>query len=208
MKKVLLVIVLVLGGAWAAISIIVQVEGAYVHEELGTGKGARGKALILYHPSRDAHFAEDLTLALAQGLSESGFAVSRATMTAKTPAHPEGYAIVAVVSNTYYSAPDKPTMHYLERARFDGMTAIGLIGGAGSTARAERLLDEALHHTNARVLGTRHFWIMRPNDEKRMAEPNRDVARDLARRFGAETGAAMPTIPLGGDRSLAAGAPR
>ena len=60
------------------------------------------------------------------------------------------------------------------------------MGGAGSTERSEKILDEALHRTNATVLATRSFWTMRPNDESRVKEPNRDVAQDLARRFGVE----------------------
>lgn len=191
MKRILLSVLFVLFVALGIITIIVQREGEYVQENLGSGTGPRGKALILFHPSRDARFADELTLALAAGLSQVGLGVTRETMTSETPGHPEGYALIVVVSNTYYSAPDMPTMHYLARARFDGIPAIGVIGGAGTTGRAQRLLDEALRHTNARVLGTRAYWLWRPNDESRMNVPNRQVARELATRFAAESGATV-----------------
>lgn len=65
---------------------------------------------------------------------------------------------------------------------------VGLIGGAGSTDRSERVLGEALRATGATVLGIRSFWLWRPNDKSRMNEPNRGVARDMARQFGVKYG--------------------
>jgi hypothetical protein len=191
-KKILLFAACALIAGWGAISFVVQLEGPYRQEEIGSAAHPRGKALILYHPSRDAHFAEDLSSAVAQGLVDGGYAVTLETMTSRTPARPEGFDIVAVVSNTYYGAPDLPTTRYLKRARFDGMLALGLMGGAGSTDRSQKILDEALHRTNATVLATRSFWTMRPNDESRMKEPNRDVATDLARQFARQATHAAP----------------
>jgi hypothetical protein len=115
--------------------------------------------------------------------------VERATITRSTPPHLEGYAIVAVVSNTYYWTPDLPTLRYLRRARLGGRMAIGLMGGAGSTERAERLLAESLRQTGAESVETRSFWLWRPNDEARTNESNREVAMELAELFGYEVGA-------------------
>ena len=168
------------------VTLVMEAEGKYVHEDLD-GAGTP-RALILYHPSRDAHFSDDLTLALAEGLRTAGFRVERAILTRETPARPEGFGLIAVVCNTYWWTPDLPTLRYLKRARLDSVPVVGLIGGAGSTTRAERLLDQALHGTGATVIGTRSFWLLRPNDETRMKEPNRKVARDLARDFGLQSG--------------------
>lgn len=183
MKTVAAALAVLLAVGVLAVSVIVQLEADYAIQELGGPGPAR--ALILYHPSRDAGFSQDLSTALAGGLRASGFAVARATLTAETPARPDGYGLVAVVSNTYYWAPDLPTLHYLRRARLDGIPAVGLIGGAGATGRSERLLREALRNAGATVLETRSFWLWRPNDEERLDEPNRVVALDLARRLGA-----------------------
>ena len=172
----------------AILSIVVERESQYVLEALGGGSG-KGRALVLYHPSRDARFSDDLSLAFAQGLMAAGFTVDRATLTSKTPPHPEGYAVIGVVSNTYYWTPDLPTLHYLRRARLDGTALVGLIGGAGSTGRAQRVLDQALRATGGTVLQTRSFWLWRPNDEARPDEANRQVALDLAKQLGIESGA-------------------
>lgn len=185
MKPIVLGLGLALVVGLLVLGVVVEREGPYVFEALGPGAGA-GRALVLYHPSRDAHFSDDLSLALAQGLMQAGLAVDRATLTANTPAHPAGYAIVGVVSNTYYWTPDLPTLRYLRRAQFDSTLVVGLIGGAGATGRSRQLLDRALRASGGTVLTTRAFWLWRPNDETRMGEPNRVVALDLARKLGRE----------------------
>jgi hypothetical protein len=195
LKRIALVLVLVLLAGWIGISVIVELDGAYIHEELGGG--SRGRALVLFHPSRDAHFSDDISMALVEGFKAAGLTVERATLTRETPAHPAGYAIIGVVSNTYYWTPDLPTLRYLERARLDGVQVIGVIGGAGSTGRSQRLLDEALRRTGATVLQTRSFWLWRPNDESRIDQPNRGVALQLAREFGLQSATtAMADVPV------------
>jgi hypothetical protein len=186
MKMVATGVGVVLLAALLAISIVVEREADYALEHLGGGDQAR--ALVLYHPSRDAHFSDDLSRALCDGLKEAGLSVDRATVTRLTPGEPRGYALIAVVSNTYYWTPDIPTLRYLRRARFETIPVIGLIGGAGATSRSQRMLDAALRRTGGQVLETRSFWILRPNDEARLHEPNRQVAMELARQFGATTG--------------------
>jgi hypothetical protein len=37
-------------------------------------------------------------------------------MTGETPVRPQGYAVVAVVNNTFWAAPDWATQRYLRRA--------------------------------------------------------------------------------------------
>lgn len=185
MKMMVIVIGLVLLSSLIVVSVIVEIEGDYTLQVLG-GAG-KVRALILFHPSRDAHFSDDLSIALADGLKAAGFAVERATLTSKTPAEPKGYALIGVVSNTFYSTPDLPTLRYLDRARLEGIPVVGLIGGAGSTGRSQRILDEALRKTGANVIRTRSFWLWRPNDESRLNEPNRDVALQLAKQFGLDS---------------------
>jgi hypothetical protein len=172
-----------------AVTVWVQRESGYRVDHLSDGGGMR--ALVLYHPSRDAAFSDDLSLAVAEGLAAAGLAVDRATLTSLTPERPGGYAIVAVVSNTYYWAPDRPTLRYLRRARLEGTPVLGIIGGAGSTRRSERLLEAALEGAGATVLGTRSYWLLRPNDDTRTDESNRDVALELARQFARDAVAAL-----------------
>jgi hypothetical protein len=188
MLKIVLGILLLLAVGAVAITIFVEREADYHLEPLG-GAGPL-KALILYHPSRDAHFSDQLSLSVAQGLKSIGFSVDRATMTEKTLATPVNYAFVAVISNTFWGTPDRPTLHYLARAKLNGIPAIGLMGGAGSTDKSQKLLDEALRRTGASPVHTRSYWTKRPNDEKRIKEANRMVAQQMAKEFAVESGKA------------------
>jgi hypothetical protein len=114
--------------ALAAVTVFVEVEADYWLESLG-GAG-KARALVLFHPSRDTQFSDDLSLAFADGLKATGFSVDRATLTRDTSEAPKGHALIAVVSNTYWWTPDVPTLRYRARARLEGIPTIGSIGGA------------------------------------------------------------------------------
>jgi hypothetical protein len=189
MKRIAIVIILLLVVSLIALTLFVEAEAPYKTESLG-GEGSL-RALILFHPSREARFGDDLSLALAEGLKSTGLTVQRSTMTRDTPQEPKEFALIAVVSNTYWWAPDLPTQNYLARARLEGIPAIGLIGGAGATERSQRVLEEGLRATGAKMIQSRSFWLFRPNDEARIKEPNRAVAMEMAKQFGVDTGRAV-----------------
>lgn len=193
LKMILFVVLgLVLCGV-AIVTFVVEREADYSLQSLG-GEG-EPKALILYHPSRDAHFTDDLSLALADGLKAAGYSVDRATLTGVTPDQPKGYRLLVVVSNTFFWTPDLPTLRYLKRARLGHLPTLGVIAGAGATTRSQEMLERSLSGSGAQVIGTRAFWTARPNDEHRMGEPNRDVALQLARQLALSTGKAELVRP-------------
>jgi hypothetical protein len=92
------------------------------------------------------------------------------------------------VSNTFFWTPDLPTLRYLKRARLDGIQTVGIITGAGSTTRSQRILERSLSGSGATLIGMRALWLLRPNDEHRLTEPNRAVALQLARQLGFAAG--------------------
>lgn len=160
------------------VSILVQIPSSPNLESLGGGNKA--KALILYHPSRDAHFTDDLSIAIANGLKSAGFSVDRTTLNLSTDNSPNEYSLIVIVSNTYYWTPDLPTLWYLRRANLKGVNVLAVIAGAGSTDRAKRLLEDSLQASGANIVASRAYWLLRPNDESRMSEPNRSVALEKA----------------------------
>lgn len=190
MKRIALALLAVALVGGSIVTIVVEREAAYRIEPIAAA-GRLGSALVLYHPSRDAHFSDDLSLAVARGLGEAGWRVDRETLTSETPGQPREYQLVIVVSNTYFQMPDRPTLRWLARAKLDGIPTIGMIGGLGATGRSERVLGEALRATGAQVLGTQSYWIMRPNDERRLKEPNRRVALDRAAAFAHKAAAVV-----------------
>jgi hypothetical protein len=179
----------------AIVTVVVEWEASYTLQSLGGND--EPKALILYHPSRDAHFTDDLSLAVAHGLKAAGYSVDRATLTGSTPDQPKGYQLLVVVSNTFFWTPDLPTLRYLKRARLDRLPTVGVIAGGGSTNRSQQMLERSLSDSGASLIAMRAFWTLRPNDEQRLAEPNREVALQLARQLGfaAGTGGLAPLSP-------------
>lgn len=184
-----------------AVTFHVEREAPYSSEVLA--RGASGRALVLYHPSRDAHFSDELSLALARGFEDAKLTVERRTMTGSTPATADEFAVIVVVSNTFYGQPDWPTKRYLKRARFEGIPTIGIMAGAGSTQRAQAILAEALQGTGADLRAVHSLWTLRPNDPARPDGNNRQIAANMARKFAFELGqqvtaakTAMPAVPL------------
>lgn len=185
-KWVVLTLVAIVLISVAVVTLWVEREAAFRKERL-IAEG-RAKALILYHPSRDAHFSDDLTMALARGFQEQNFAVERWTMTSQTPPDPTGFALIAVVSNTFYGAPDWPTQAYLERARLAEQPVIAIIAGSGTTQRAQLSLAKMIKATGARLLEIRPLWTTRPNDPARASGSNRQIAMDIAQAMAREAG--------------------
>lgn len=169
----------------ATIASYVQTESDYSTQVYADDRFKR--ALVLYHPSRDARFSDELSLAFTGGLLTAGFTVERATISSDTPVSMMGYDIVAIVSNTYFWQPDMPTKRYLSRVDFNGVKAVGLVAGAGSTTRAARLLQEWMKRSNADLLSVKEFWILRPNNESPTNKSNWEVAMDKAYTLGVMT---------------------
>jgi len=192
-KMILLAVAGLLFCGLAIVTVVVEREADYSLQSLGREGGP--KALILYHPSRDAHFTDELSAAVAEGLKAAGYSVDLATLTGMTPDQPKGYRLLVVVSNTYFWTPDLPTLRYLKRARIDHLPTLGVIAGAGATGRSHRVLERALSGSGAAVIGMRAFWTARPNDEHRLTEPNRVVALQLARQLGFATGKDQLVLP-------------
>lgn len=170
----------------AAVTLWVEREAEFRKERLSTQ--GRAKALILYHPSRDAHFSDDLTMALARGFQEDDLTVERWTMTSETPPDPSGFVVVAVVSNTFYGAPDWPTRAYLKRASLTDQPVIAIMAGSGTTQRAHISLAKALEVTGAHLLEIRSLWTTRPNDPTQASGNNRQIAMDIAQAMARRAG--------------------
>ena len=167
--------------AWLALSIAVQLEGP-VRRRFGRRRRPRSHS-VLFHPSRDAASLMTWRWPVSEGFQSAGLRVPEPRSPRTRQGRFDNFTIVAVITNTYDWAPDLPTQHYLRRAVLTAPVISGVVGGAGSTGRSERLLGEALTAAARGEVHTRSFWLWRPNDKQRMDVPNREVALDLARRL-------------------------
>lgn len=189
-------------GKWIALTLIVLLAIAlistvgvtlWVQAEAPLRKDSmvsvgRAKALILYHPSRDARFSDDVTMALARGFEEAGLSVERWTMTRQTPERPQGFAVIAIVSNTFFWAPDWPTRRYLERADLHGQNVLAVLGGGGNTQRAQVAFARDIGQSGARLLAVRALWTSRPNEPGAKPAGNRQLAMQIAHRMARDAG--------------------
>jgi hypothetical protein len=163
------------------ISVLVQME---VDEPIRTG-GNRGgyHAVIVHQPNVIDDFIGEMTGAVGKKLQESGWKVTY--MTARED-HDLGQfkdvKLVIIGTNTYYWHPDLPTMNFIKinDENLKDQNVVVLVGGFGDTRRAEKKMKDIMSKIKANLLAIKSLWIQRPNDEKRMDEDNREVAKDIA----------------------------
>lgn len=127
-------------------------------------------------------------MALAHGFEADGFAVERWTMSRHTPARPRGFAIIAVVSNTFFWAPDWPTQDYLDRADLGGQNTIAIMAGGGNTRRAQLVLMREIQDSGATLLTIRELWTSHPNIPDTKPGSNREQAMQIARQIAQDAG--------------------
>ncbi|WP_405207984.1 hypothetical protein [Aquimarina sp. LLG6339-5] len=64
------------------------------------------------------------------------------------------------------------------------MVAITL--GSGATKRSQRILEELIKKRGAKLMGSREFWLMKPNNESKSKRSNIKIAVEMANTFGKE----------------------
>ncbi len=55
---------------------------------------------------------------------------------------------------------------------------------SGSTNRSKRILEKLIKQKEAKLINSKVYWLMRPNDESKMNESNVNVAVEMANIFG------------------------
>ena len=56
--------------------------------------------------------------------------------------------------------------------------------GSGSTEASQRRFENLIKEKKANLIGSKSFWLMKPNDETRMDESNVNVATEMAYQLG------------------------
>jgi hypothetical protein len=182
----LLFILLGIALLWGALTWYVERPGPYVSEDFGPTRTA-WPVLIVFDPDPFYDLDHQVCTALAEALAEQGVEVQVRSVRAAEGMEDQFFALRIFVANTYNWAPDRAVARYinghldLEQARVVAITL-----GAGSTARAHRLHQEALRAKGASIIAERELWLLRPNDDARVDEPNVQVTTDIARALGAE----------------------
>ncbi len=144
--------------------------------------GAGPRALILFNPDPLYDLDRQVGTAFAEGLQARGWEVRLATLGAGPGRSETDYELYVFCANTYNWAPDWPSVRFIGQAEWlEGRPVVAITLGSGSTYRSKRLLEEALAERGARILVSKTYWLMRPNDESRMQDSNIEVACEMAR---------------------------
>lgn len=172
--------------AWAILTLWAQFSGPHFIESLEAESGSQ-KALVVYDPDPIYNLDERVCLAYAQGLHEEGWQVTVASVRAANSL-PGEFDHFAFCANTYNWGPDLSICNFIEnRTDLYQKPVVAITLGSGSTARAKRILEQKILKREAELVNSVSYWLMRPNDESRLDEPNVEVAKDMARTLGQQT---------------------
>ena len=182
---------------WGGLTLWVEQERPAPVEEF-QANAAAGRALVLYNPDPIYDLDRQVAMAFASTLNGQGWEVSVAYPGGVGEGPDTGYELCVFIANTYNWAPDRPTLRYIRKAAWlEGKPVVAITLGSGSTTRSKRLLEAALREKGTRLLASETYWLLRPNDESRMEEPNVQVALEKTRRLALEVAAGLPAINKG-----------
>lgn len=179
LSRVLLFLLLVIAILWLGLTLWVEREGPPLLHTVGPADAAH-QALVVYDPDPIYDLDAQLGEAAAEALVERGFRSMVATVAAaREQPTPDLFVLCA---NTYNWRPDRAITRFIDqRSDLRGRPVVALTLGSGSTEAAQRVLEERITRSGARLIGSRSVWLLRPNDEQQMDRSNVDVARDQVR---------------------------
>ncbi len=173
--------------AWGLLTLWVEYAGGEKSNAIGN-KTAAHTAIIIYNPDPIYNFDEQVCKQFAKGLSKHNFYAKVATVESAKKDTAQ-YHLYVFCANTYNWAPDWLVKEHIEtHAHLSHKNTVAITLGAGSTEQAQRILEATINDKKAKLLGSKTYWLLRPNDESRLDENNVDVALEMAEQFGGDIG--------------------
>lgn len=148
------------------------------------------KALIVYNPDPIYNLDENVCMSFAKGLSLHEFQAKVASIDF-AKADTNQYDLYVFCANTYVWAPDWSITSYVKNKNLKHKKVVAITLGAGSTTRAKRVFDETIIEIGAKLIDSKEYWLMRPNNENRMDDDNVEVANSMATTFGYDIGLSL-----------------
>ncbi len=183
-KRVFVGILSFLAVLWIILTLLAQRKGGEAMHLVGLPSNPQ-KALVVYNPDLFYNLDEQVCNAFAKGLSEFGWQATVATVSAAEDFKDVPYDLFVFCANTYNWAPDIPTKNYIDNhSGLSGNNVVAITLGSGSTERAQRILETLLEKRGAKLIESKAYWLMRPNDESRTDESNVAVAVEVAQTLG------------------------
>lgn len=147
-------------------------------------KDAPKKALIIYDPDPFFNLDEQVCKAFAEGLAEQNIQTTLATVESAPTITENQYEVIVICSNTYNWRPDWGVCQFVKhQTSLKGQPVVAITLGAGATVSSQKALERLLGQKETLLIGSRSFWLFRPNDENRMKEKNVQVAVSQAKAW-------------------------
>ena len=182
----LIIIGLTILFVWLALTLTVEMPGPMKMTSMGPADAPQ-KALIIYDPDPFYNLDEQVCKAVAEGLADQRIQSTIATVESAPTIQEGQFDIVVICANTYHWRPDWTISQYLRnQTALKGQRVIAITLGPGSTYSSQKALERLLAKKQTYVIGSRSFWLIRPNDESRENEKNIQVARSQAKAWAQE----------------------
>ena len=143
-------------------------------------------ALIVFNPDPIYNLDEQICLAFGQALVKHKFRVQVTTVEAamNLKGQPDLFVLCA---NTYNWRPDRSISNFIRSyPSLVKQDVIAITLGSGSTEASQQKFERLIKERGGNLIGSKSFWLMKPNDETRMEESNVAVATGMAYQWGEE----------------------
>jgi hypothetical protein len=179
MRKSLTILIFLLA-TWAGLTLFVQKDGDTILHASATQQ-AEQTVLVTYSPDPFYNLDEQVCASISEAFRQNQWGVTMATIGAAKRLDLERYDAFVFCANTYNWSPDWAIGKFIRtEAPIAGKPVMAITLGSGSTARAQRRLEEKINQAGGLLLNSKSLWLWRPNDDQRMEEENVVVACDLA----------------------------
>ena len=176
----MLLTILTMATGWIALTLWAEATGPNRSWKLGitsTGK----QALIVYDPDPFYILDEQVCRSFAQGLADRGVGVNVATVAAANEINGRVFDLYVFCANTYNWQPDWAVTRFIEgQAPMKGKFVVAITLGSGSTGLSQKALERLIIRSQGIIVDSRSFWLLRPNDESHIGEPNVETANSIA----------------------------
>lgn len=163
----------------------VELKGPKILWQSGGAISAK-TVLIVYDPDPIYNFDEQVCLSFAQGFVDRGIKVNVATVAATEDLKSQSFDAYVFCANTYNWHPDWALSKFIKNQSLNNKPVIAITVGSGNTSLSQEALEEIIANSHGKILASRSFWLMKPNDKKRIKEANVNVAKSMVNAWATE----------------------
>lgn len=186
LRNVIIIVLLL----WIVLTLFVQFFGSANKKVFKGSDICYVNALIIYNPDPINDFDLKVCKSFAKGLLENNIESTIISVKHK-PIEIRNYDLIVFCANTYNFNPDWGIQKIIQKQNLKHKYVANINLGAGSTAIAEKKLNELVVEKGAVLLGSHSFWLLKPNDESVPNKNNVDIALDQSKAWASEISKAL-----------------